>query len=284
MPQQALLIGAVALLFLINIVLLVLLISRRSRGFEMGPSLERIGRRLDQLEELSTGVENLSRLFLVPHARGGIGETMLGELLRSWLPAKAFSLQHSFRNGTRVDAVVRIGRYMVPIDAKFPLDGIRRAMEAPDKQDVVTAEVKRAFMKHVSDISSKYIQPDDGTLQFALMYIPSERVFYHAFVETDSGLLEEAVRAGVVPVSPAGLFLYLQTIAYGLKGFAFTEKQQEIVRRIEQLNGDFKELVKAMSVSGSHLRNLVKSYDDAQKRLGTLEVSIDRIDVDGDDE
>jgi DNA recombination protein RmuC len=278
--QQAVLIGAIVLLFIINLVLLLLLLSKRSGSIDMGPALERIGKRLDQLGDLSAGVETLSHLFLVPHARGGLGETLLEELLRSWLPSKSFSLQYTFRNGYRVDAIVRLGRYLVPIDAKFPLDGIRKSMETSDRGGVVTTEVKRTFLKHVSDISAKYIQPDDGTLQFALMYIPSERVFYHAFVEADSGLLEEAIRSGVVPVSPGSLFLYLQTIAYGLKGFAFTEKQQEVVRHIEQLNNDFKDLVRALSVSGSHLRNLVKSYDEAQKKLNTLDVSIERLDID----
>ena len=226
MPDELIIIILAAALAISIVVLVTVILHRRKVSGSAPEMLELVGKRLEQLEGLSRDVGALSKIFLVPHARGGIGETLLNELLRNWLPEKAYELQYTFGNGARVDAVIRLGEYLVPVDAKFPLESVRRSMENADGS-VVTAEVKRTFQRHIEDIRSKYIRPEDGTLQFALMYIPSERVYYHSFVETDSGLLEEAIRSGVVPVSPGGLFLYLQTVAFGLKGLGFSRQQKE---------------------------------------------------------
>ena len=260
----------------ILVLLIIIIVKRRPAG--TADLLELLGRRLERFEELSQDVSNLSKVFLVPHMRGAIGETILAELLRSWLPSKSFELQYSFSSGARVDAIIKLGEFLVPVDAKFPLESVRRSIDENNEGGIVTPEVRRAFLRHIEAISSKYIRPEEGTLQFALMYIPSERVYYHAFVESDSELLEESIRRGVVPVSPGGLFLYLQTVAYGLRGFSFSRKQRELVEITLNLKREVETVKKLFETGNSHLRNLSKNRDDAAGRLENVSRILERMD------
>lgn len=278
MTIETVLVVVFVLLAAVIAALLVAVVSRRRSGAAGDASLfENINRRLDQVEQLSRGVEDLSRLFLIPHARGGIGESLLEELLGNWLPRRSYATQYSFKNGTRVDAIVKIRPYIIPIDAKFPLESVRRSMSDLPPGSDVPGDVRQAFLRHVEDISSKYIQPEEGTMQFALMYIPSERVYYQVFADSGGALSEEALRKGVIPVSPSTLFLYLQTVAYGLRGFAFPEEQRELVRIIGQLRGDLSQLAKSYSLAGTHLKNLQKAFDDSYARLARVEVIVERL-------
>lgn len=274
--QTILILAIIGAVLAVVLVLLIIVIKRRSP--DTADLLEVLGRRLEGFEELSQDVSNLTKVFLVPHMRGAIGETILGELLRNWLPSKSYELQYAFGNGARVDAVVKLGEFLVPVDAKFPLESVRRSIDENGGDSIVTPEVRRAFLRHVEAISSKYIRPEEKTLQFALMYIPSERVYYHAFVEDDAGLLEESIRRGVVPVSPGGLFLYLQTVAYGLKGFSFSRKQRELVEITLNLKREVDNVRKLFETGNAHLRNLVKNRDDAAGRLEHVSRVIDRMD------
>ncbi len=278
MGLELLLIVAFALIVILIVALLVALLGRRRLGgFSEASVFESISRRLEQIEQLSKGVEDLSRIFLIPHARGGIGELLLEELLKSWLPRSAYETQYSFKNGARVDAIVRIRPYIIPIDAKFPLESIRRSMNGASSGSELPGEVRQSFLRHVEDISGKYIQPEEGTMQFALMYIPSERVYYQVFADSDGTLTEEALKRGVVPVSPSTLFLYIQTVAYGLRGFAFPEEQRELLRSIQQLRGDLVQFVKSYSLAGTHLKNLQKAFDESYTRLAKVESVVDRL-------
>ena len=275
--QTILILAILAAAFAAALVMLIIVVLRR-KSPGTTDLLELLGRRLERFEELSREVSNLSKVFLVPHTRGAIGETILGELLRSWLPAKSYDLQYTFGNGARVDAVIRLGEYLVPVDAKFPLESVRRSIEGGDEGGIVTSEVRRAFLHHIGAISDKYIRPEEGTPQFALMYIPSERVYYHAFVEADSGLLEESIRRGVVPVSPGGLFLYLQTVAYGLKGFSFSRKQRELLEITLNLKREIEHIKKLFETGNAHLRNLVKNSEVASSKLGEVDRILERMD------
>ncbi|HUX22740.1 MAG TPA: DNA recombination protein RmuC [Spirochaetia bacterium] len=282
MTIQVFLTAVAAAVFLLILLLAVLLSGRRRLGGAGEVALfENINPRLDQLEGLSKGIEDLSRLFLIPHTRGGIGESLLEDLLKNWLPRKSFETQYSFKNGARVDAVVKIKPYVIPIDAKFPLESVRRSLSDTQSGNPLPTDVRQAFMRHVEDIATKYIQPDEGTLQFALMYIPSERVYYQVFADSDGSLTETSLRRGVVPVSPSTLFLYLQTIAYGLRGFSFPEERREIIRVIQQLKGDLTQFSRGYSLAGTHLRNLQKAFDDSAARLSRVELLVERLEAPG---
>jgi DNA recombination protein RmuC len=267
-------------LLVIVVLLVVLLVrSRRSPQSEDSPTT------MTRLEEISRAVSELERVFSVPQSRGAVGETLLSRLLEDWLPASSFELQYSFRDGTRVDAVVKLGRYLVPVDAKFPFEAAKRAMEKEESAAARSghteppAELRKAFMRHVNDIAERYIRPTDGTLGFALMYIPSERVYQYVFVEKSGDLLGEAMSRGVVPVSPSTLFLYLQTVAYGLRGFAVSQDARALLSRFAAARTDSEELSRSLSVAGTHLKNLQKALVEVDERVASLRQKLELSDT-----
>jgi DNA recombination protein RmuC len=176
-----------------------------------------------------------------------------------------------------------LGEKLVPVDAKFPLESVRRAMEDPENPGALTPEVKKTFLGHVEAIAEKYILPAEGTLQFALLYIPSEKVFYHVFIGEDSGMMEEAVRRGVVPVSPSGLFLYLQTVAYGLKGFALSKNLEQQAGRIAGVRRELSALEKVLDTGGNHLKNLQNSFEEIRRRTAALSLGLSALDTLGNE-
>src|SRR6185369_5701362 len=159
--------------------------------------------------EVGRDVATLHDILRAPKLRGGLGELLLGDLLAQVLPPAHFTLQHAFRSGERVDAVVRLGDGLVPIDSKFPLEDFRRLLEAAD--DDQRTRARKAFVarvrKHVDDIATKYVLPDEGTYDFALMYIPAENVYYETIIrDAASDLVAYALAKKVIPVSPNTLY------------------------------------------------------------------------------
>ena len=159
------LLGILSIFLVIVIVVLIV----RSRRGSLASSMEHIDRRLDQLEKLGSDIDAMSSLFLVPHKRGGLGETLLAELLQTWLPEKSYQLQYSSREGSRVDAVILLGRDMIPIGAQFPMGRISEILESGIQAGKTPAELKKTFSDYAEDISRKYIKPGEGTLDFALL-------------------------------------------------------------------------------------------------------------------
>ncbi len=230
-----------------------------------------------QIDTVRAELRELTDLFLVPRRRGVVGETILAELLAAWLPAKSYDLQYGFSNGTRVDAVIRLGSRLVPVDSKFPLESVQRHFGEEAASDDLPADLKRAFRTHISDIASRYINPTEGTLNFALMYIPAERVYVELFASNHDELLRFALEQNVVPVSPATLFLYLQTVAYGLRGLAVPEDARRLLDDLRELRADLLAFTKSYDTAAGHLRNLVRTHDEAGSRLQRIRLRVERL-------
>lgn len=225
---------------------------------------------LDHSKDIST----LSELLRAPKFRGGLGEFFLGDLLGQILPPSNFILQHKFKSGEIVDAVVRIGQNLVPVDSKFPLENFQKLVQCPDEKD--RAALKRKFAadvrKHIDAIATKYILPDEGTYDFALMYIPAENVYYETILKDenigeDKSLLAYAMQKRVIPVSPNSFYAYLEVIVLGLKGLQIEKSAQEIFRNLARLEGDLGRFKTDFDTLGTHLGNAKAKYDDAEKRL-----------------
>lgn len=254
---------------------------------EVQRSLGDLGAATRRVFEVGKDIASLQEILRSPKLRGGIGELLLGELLAQILPAQHFALQHEFRSGERVDAVIKLGDALVPVDAKFPLEDFRRALEAHD--DAERAKARRAFharvRKHVDAIATKYILPDEGTYDFALMYVPAENVYYETVVRGEEG--EEGVNAyalskRVIPVSPGCFFAYLQAIVLGLKGLRVEEKARHILAQLARLDGDLGRFREDFRLVGKHLSNAGGSFASAEKRLERLAERL--LSVAGDDE
>lgn len=230
-----------------------------------------------RVHEVGRDVALLHDILKAPKLRGGFGEFLLGDLLGQVLPTAHFALQYGFRSGERVDAVVRLGDGLVPIDSKFPLEDFRRVLAAPD--DAERQRARKAFLarvrKHIDDIAAKYIRPDEGTYDFALMYVPAENVYYETIVRDEhgdeSGLVDYALARHVVPVSPNSFYAYLQSIALGLRGMRIEARAQEVMGQLAHLGGELARLRDDVRLVGRHLGNAQQAFGAAERRLERFE-------------
>ena len=235
-----------------------------------------------EILSLGQDIRGLQQIFQAPKIRGGLGEMSLGALLQQVFPAEHFALQHAFKDGLTVDAVLRLPGGMVPIDSKFPLAGFRQILEAPaDQRERARRVFTRDVRRHIDDIADKYIRPSEGTLDFALMYIPAENVFYE-LIARDEGTSEDedlnvyAQKRRVLPVSPNSLYAYVQAIAYGLMGLRIEQRAREILKGLQQLGGDFGIFRDAFGLGLKHLKNAQSAFSDADERADRLGDKIQR--------
>jgi DNA recombination protein RmuC len=215
-----------------------------------------------------------------------MGELFLGDLLAQILPPEHFKLQHRFRSGEAVDAVIQIGNKFVPVDSKFPLENFRRIVDAQSDSERVAARKQflRDVKKHVDAIASKYILPDEGTYNFALMYVPAENVYYETIIKEEASasgeerpLFSYALEKRVVPVSPNSFYAYLQTILLGLRGMQVEERAQEILNMLARLRGDFEKVQESFRVLGKHITNAQGAYGEGEKALAKLDAKLGQI-------
>ena len=230
----------------------------------------------DQAKEFTS----LQDLLRAPPARGGLGEAMLEELLRQVLPQQAYATQHRFRSGSIVDAVVRAGGRLVCIDSKFPLTNFRALCDAGTEGARSAAE--RAFAadvdRHVTAIADRYVLPDEGTFDFAVMYVPAEGVYAEMLRLSHAGrpLFERALEAKVVPMSPLTLYGYLQTVLMGLNCLQIEENAALILGYCARLQKDLELFAGEYETMGAHLTNARNRYEDGSRRLARFRESLDR--------
>jgi DNA recombination protein RmuC len=222
-------------------------------------------------------LQKLEQALRPPKARGGFGELLLGNLLRDRLPPDAYSLQYGFKTGERVDAVIRVER-LVPVDAKFPLDNFERLTQAEtdDERTLHEKAFARDLRSHVDAIAEKYIRPDEGTYDFALMYLPSEGVYYELVCGKTGALLQYAHEKRVFPVSPTTFTSQLQVIVLGLKGMQIEQRAHEVMAYVAQLQGDFGRFRDDFQVVGKHLGNAQSKFAEAEKRLDRFDTKLER--------
>jgi len=242
-----------------------------------GQVIKDVHRELGKMTNVARSIDDLQNILKAPKLRGGFGELFLGDLLAQILPREHFDLQHRFKGGEAVDAVIFLGDQMVPIDSKFPLESFQRNIAVTEGE--IPKQVRRQFIndikKHIQGVA-KYIRTDEGTYDFALMYIPAENVYYEVAVKEDVGgegreVLNYALQQKVIPVSPNTLYAYLMTVMVGLKGMQVEKHTQAMLGKMGRVQKDFNNFQKVYSKLGTHLENARKSYDDADKRLGKVE-------------
>lgn len=228
----------------------------------------------------------LQDLLRPPKVRGGVGEAMLEQLLRQVLPPQAYSTQHRFSSGTVVDAVVRAGERLVPIDSKFPLANYGRMCDAADEAERLRAE--RAFAGdvegHVRDIAQRYLLPDEGTMDFAVMYVPAEGVYGEVLrlKHRKRALFELALEARVVPMSPLTMYGYLQTILFGLKCLTIEKSAEKVLGYCGRLQRDMESFATDYETLGRHILNARSRYEEGARRLDRLRDKLDRVGELGD--
>jgi DNA recombination protein RmuC len=241
---------------------------------------DRLGKMDEATTQMLSRVQDLARLehaLRPPKARGGFGELLLGNLLRDRLPPDAYELEYGFRGGQRVDAVIKVER-LVPIDAKFPLENFERigAAESDDQRTLFEKAFARDVKGHVDSIAEKYIRPDEGTFDFALMYLPAEAIYYELVCGKTGALLAYAHSKRVFPVSPTTFTSQLQVIVLGLKGLQIEQHAHEVMAYCAQLQKDFGRFKDDFEVVGKHLGHAQSKYTEAEKRLDRFEGKLER--------
>lgn len=228
----------------------------------------------ERILEVGKSMAELQDILQAPKMRGGFGEYMLADILSQMLPKENYELQHKFRSGETVDAVVRLGSGLVPVDSKFPLENFKRFIESGEEAEKKAAKKKfiSDVKKHIDAIASKYILPDEGTFDFALMYVPAENVYYETIIKDENAgetasISDYALKNKVIPVSPNSFYAYIQAIVLGLKGLRIEKSAQEIIKHLARLKGDFGRFKEDFDILGRHITNIKNKYDEASKKF-----------------
>ncbi len=253
---------------------------------EVRRGLGEVDRQVRSVTEVARDLRGLQELLRAPKLRGGMGEQLLAELLEQVLPVAHFDLQYEFPGGERVDAILRIGPRLVPVDAKFPLENFRRVTEAQDDETRQRARktLRADVRRHVDAIATRYIRPGDGTYDFALMYIPAESVYHEALLGKDdegADLFQYSITRKVVPVSPQSFYAYLQVILTGLRGLTIEERAHEIMSRLGHVRSRLEQFGESFEVAVKHVGNAQKQMDEAGRRLSRVGDALDELETHG---
>jgi len=240
---------------------------------DVNKSIGELSEATKRVFEVGQDIASLQEILRAPKLRGNIGEFFLGDLLSQILPPKFYELQYQFKSRETVDAVIRLGQGLVPVDSKFPLENFKKMIEI--QTDKEKGQARKKFVtdvkKHIDAISSKYILADEGTFDFALMYIPAENVYYEMIIKDENSeedsISTYALQKKVIPVSPNSFYAYLQAIVLGLRGMRIEEGAKNIMAMLSRLTGDFKKFKDEFEILGGHITKAASKYDDTAKRL-----------------
>lgn len=237
-----------------------------------------VSKSVGEMTELGRSMKDLQEFLRSPKLRGQIGESVLKDMLGQTLPKENFHLQYAFKGGEIVDAALKLEQGIIPIDAKFPMENFRKMAKAESEKEreiyrkSFTTDVK----KHIDAISSKYIRPSEGTLDFALMYIPSEPIYYE--ILTNSPEIDDyAYKKRVRPVSPNTLYAYLRAIIMSLEGSKIEKQAGQILAALREIGDESEKFGGSLSVLTKHIKNAAASSDDVNSRFARLSSRISTI-------
>ena len=247
---------------------------------------DRLGRLVtatERLEEVGRQVAGVQELLRVPRLRGTLGEVWLEELLRDVFPAGQFTMQYTFPSGERVDAAVKVGDRILPVDAKFPLEAFQRMIAAEgDAAERERRAFRRSLRTRIDEIADKYVKPEAGTFEFALMYLPSEAIYHECVIrgehpEDGESVIGYAMSRRVVPVSPQTFYAYLSAILHGLNGLRVEARSREILAELGGLRGALERFANAYATLGGHLGNATKKYEEGEQARRDLAGRFDQL-------
>lgn len=265
---------------------------------ELKNSRETLGKIQQQLgavqqagQQMSQTAQTLQHILGGAKSRGSLGEVALERLLEDALPKERFQRQYKFSSGETVDAVIFLRDKLLPIDSKFPLDAFRRIHElasdpvsgsSTNMGPALVEESRRAFAAavkgHADSIAKKYLLPDESTLGIALMFVPSENVYYELLMTADAKQLplDEYCRSKkVIAVSPNTLYAHLQVILMGLQGMQIEENAKKLHASLAGLQKQLENFADPFGKLGTHLKNAQQSYSEAEKRFEKSESTLE---------
>jgi len=282
------------IIILITLVVLITLVLKQKPSGEMVEWLKSTGQRLEvqnksfnerldhaarvigdvnknigEFSEIGRGMKDLQEFLSSPKLRGNIGEQVLKELLKQFLPNESFNLQYTFKSGEKVDAAIMTSGGIIPIDSKFPLENFRKMQNDVIYKKTFESDVR----KHIDDISKKYILTDEGTIDYALMYIPSEVIYYE--IANNQDLFDYAQTKRVLPVSPTTFYAYLKAILMSFEGQKIEKQAKEILSSLRAIKKDYGKVEENLNVMQKHLVNATNMMSNVYSSFTNLGNKID---------
>ncbi len=248
--------------------------------------LEKIHSDHQRVVELKTEVSKLTNVLANPKQRGILGEYFLETLLKNIFQPSQYQCQYKFKDGLIADAVIFVKEKIIPVDAKFSLENYNKIIEEkdPEKKEKLEKLFKKDLKNRIEE-TSKYIKPEEGTMDFAFMFIPSEGIYYDLLINQVGGiksttydLIEYAFKEKhVIIVSPTSFYAYLQTVLQGLKALRIEKSTEKIIKRVEILQKHLINYDTFLKKLGNHLSTTINTYNQAYKEFGKIDKDITRL-------
>ncbi len=245
-----------------------------------------------QVVSFADQLKNLQDILKNPKQRGVLGEYYLETLLKNVMPPGSFQMQYPFPDGTIVDAVVFVKDKIIPIDSKFSLENYNRIAETNDKTE--RDRLEKVFVNDLKNRiteTSKYIQPEEGTMDFAFMFIPHEAIYYDLLInkigaiteDTENLIQRAASKYRVIIVSPTSFLAYLQTVLQGLKAMQIEESAKDIVKRVGELKTHLKTYEEYHQKMGNAIGTVVNHFNKSNHEFRKIDKDVLRITGEGID-
>jgi DNA recombination protein RmuC len=236
---------------------------------------------LKQVQERVKDVSSFQEIFKSPKLRGQWGEASLEHILAQHFPEELYKIQYLFSSGDQVDAVLKLPNGLIlPIDSKFPFENFSKMIEsAGDDKLHFQAKFIEDVKIRINEIVSRYILPSEGTVDFALMYVPAEAVYYEIVnqIGKDTDLAAYGWQKKVILTSPNTIYLTLRTIEHWFKDTQISKQTQDILKRLGRINQDAEKLMDDFRKLGGHLKSAISSYDSSEKRLTLFSDRVDKL-------
>jgi DNA recombination protein RmuC len=247
---------------------------------QMSQQYGQISKEMGRIQEIGHYIKDFQDFLRSPKTRGNIGEQILKDLLEQVLPKNSFNIQYQFQTGERVDAIIKTNQGIIPIDAKFPLENFQKFQKAGNEMEKQTAlrDFSRDIKKHIDDISKKYILPQEGTVDFAVMYIPSEMVYYE-IITNQTELLNYGYQRKVYFVSPNTFYYFMKVIMIGLEGAKIEEVSKMILKGVKGIQQETLKFAEDLNVLFNHIERTKGASSKVELNFHRLSGKIDNLNV-----
>lgn len=236
---------------------------------------------LKRVQETMKGISSFQEIFRTPKLKGEWGEASLGHILSEYFPKELYILNHSFSSGAQVEFVLKLpNKKLLPVDAKFFSDNFERMKETKieEERKVFQKKLIQDIKFNINEISTKYILPSEDTVDFALMFIPAEAIFYEImFNLRGEDIASYARNKKVVLTSPNTIYLTLRTIIDWFRDTQISHQTQEILKRLNKIQADADKLMNDFRKLGNHIKNTSSAYDSSEKRLSLFSDKVEKL-------
>ncbi len=237
-----------------------------------------VQKEIGQMSEIGRSMKQLQDFLRSPKLRGNLGEQILREILGDFLPKESFFLQYRFKTGDIVDAAIKTESGIIAIDSKFPLERFNAFNSSENEAEKLNLqkEFVRDVKKHIDDIANKYILPEEGTIDYALMYIPSEAVYYEIMSNLPE-LSDYSYKKRVLPVSPSTFYAYMRTILISFEGKKIEERAKTILSSLRAIQTESTKFGESLRVLTKHINDTKNTSDQVNNRYSSLNSKISTI-------